>query len=898
MPPPATALCDSTRRVMFSATQSSALRVSVAPRWTPSSRRTFGRRSFHGLESSLSRAGRISPAARTAAATRSPSRDADAPVATAALVRTRRFEISTDRAARVRTRAANWPGLADADDAPRGGRGGGASKPARARKSGRGSRGEKSKPPGDSRRDRDEGSSGRTRRGGSKGGRGGRGGSKGGRGGSRGGSRGGGASRDAAVGIPTAPSDGSTAWRLFGVTLSLAEDPGKDSFEVTDAIRDAAARALGLPHLAGKRADGSHLLRDGDGYGVRLVRKSCDARKRNAPVFKYVVDVDDVCVNSAVVATGEIKPPVIARAPKRRERAPPRLRDDDDLEETDDDDDVSVSFDGTSDESSASLRDDDDRVVIVGLGPCGLFAALALTEQGVPVTVLERGQPVESRGRDIGALFARRRLNEDSNLCYGEGGAGTWSDGKLTTRIGRNGEDVRSVLRALVAFGAPEGILVAGKPHLGTDRLVRILRNAREYLTVNGAEILFGRTVERVVFEDDEAEPEAANAVNAAAGTRTKRVVGVWTVPNREPTAETSGDDDANKKPSPSFLRASRVVLASGHSARGLFEEMHGDGIALEYQSFAAGFRIEHPQALLDALQYGSELAPLAARGKGPLPVADYRLAHTCVGEGEDAEDAGDDRNKKKPAPARACYSFCMCPGGQIVPTSTDPSELCVNGMSFSGRNSAWANSGLVSPVAFEDALAFCAEKETTTSIDGVDVGDCTDVGDDLVRETSDAALLERAPLLGLDFQRKIERAAAVMGGGDLVVPVQTAPDFLAGRLGDVSSLPKSSYRLGVKPARLDLLYPKSITEAVKESLRAFEAQMPGYAGPSALLHAPEARTSSPVRIVRAAEDGQSVTAAGLFPAGEGAGYAGGIVSAAVDGIQAAGRVLEALERD
>lgn len=659
--------------------------------------------------------------------------------------------------------------------------------------------------------------------------------------------------------------------------MSLAEDSGKDSYEVTDAIRDAAARALGLPDLAGKREDGSHLLRDGDGYGVRLVRKSCDARKRDAPAFKYVVDVDDVAVNSAVVATGEIKPPTIARVPKRRERAPIEDEDEDeekdfsretfeDGESNESSDDEDSSFDEYDSRRALDRTSDgrDDRVVIVGMGPCGLFAALALTEQGIPVTVIERGQPVEARGRDIGALFARRVLNEDSNLCYGEGGAGTWSDGKLTTRIGRNGDDVRSVLRALVAFGAPEGILVAGKPHLGTDRLVRILRNAREYLIANGVEIRFGTTVEAVAFEDC--------AKELLGSARTRRVVGVRTAAN-----DGKSDDSA------SFIDASCVILASGHSARNLFEGMHRDAIALEYQPFAAGFRIEHPQALLDELQYGSTLAPLASRGKGPLPVADYRLAHTCVGDGR-VEDTSETSAKSA---GRACYSFCMCPGGQIVPTSTDPNELCVNGMSFSKRNSEWANSGLVSAVAFDDAFQFCAEKKRTRL-------DSTDGGEAANEEALLAALRSRAPLVGLDFQREIERAAAAMGGGDLVVPVQTAPDFLAGRLSDVASLPKSSYRLGVRPARLDLLYPEAITNAVRESLLAFDAQMPGYAGPEALLHAPEARTSSPVRVVRDGRDGQSVTAAGLFPAGEGAGYAGGIVSAAVDGIQAADKVVEA----
>jgi uncharacterized FAD-dependent dehydrogenase len=243
-------------------------------------------------------------------------------------------------------------------------------------------------------------------------------------------------------------------------------------------------------------------------------------------------------------------------------------------------------------------------------------------------------------------------------------------------------------------------------------------------------------------------------------------------------------------------------------------------------------------------------------------------------------------------AGGRACYSFCMCPGGQIVPTSTNPKELCVNGMSFSKRNSEWANSGLVSSISFADAREFVDAdrrdaRETPTGATETKTNDAS----------PEILLRDRSALVGVDFQRLIERKAAVMGGGDLVVPVQTVPDFLEGRLSDASSLPRSSYRLGVRPARLDLLYPEHITRAFKESLLAFDAQMPGYAGKDALLHAPETRTSSPVRVVRDAEDGQSVTAFGFFPAGEGAGYAGGIISAAVDGIKAADAVMRQLQR-
>jgi len=653
---------------------------------------------------------------------------------------------------------------------------------------------------------------------------GGRGAKRGGRGGGRGGRGGGSKAQSPPPKKKDLTADGSSAWRIFDVKLPLETDPGKDSFEVTDALRDEACKALGLP-VGRSREDGTHLLKDGETYGVRVVRKSCDARKVGDVGFSYVLDVDDVCVDSATVAGGSIKKLDIRPKPKKLERV-----------RRDWDDEVALDFDSDSplleapNTPSRSSTDDDERVVVVGLGPAGLFAALALTEAGVPVTVLERGQPVESRGRDIGALFARRVLDADSNLCYGEGGAGTWSDGKLTTRIGRNSDDVRVVLKSLVAFGAPPEILVTGKPHLGTDRLVRVLRNAREYLVSKGAEIRFGCTVDQILFENTEDVGDG----------RVKRACGVVVRQNGSET--------------PERLESNAVILASGHSARNLMEHLLTDGIELKYQPFAAGFRIEHPQVLLNELQYGEDLAPLASKGKGPLPVADYRLAHQCKSTGEVSDVPGAEYTQ------RACYSFCMCPGGQIVPTSTVPTELCVNGMSFSKRGSRWANSGLVSTITESDAAPFCTAPG-------------------------------REALAGLDFQRHIERKASEMGGGDLTVPVQTAPDFIEGKATLVSDLPTSSYRLGVVPARLDLLYPPAVTDAVRESLIAFDRKMPGFAGPSALLHAPEARTSSPVRVVRDTESYQSATAAGLFPVGEGAGYAGGIVSAAVDGLLAAGRV-------
>ena len=595
------------------------------------------------------------------------------------------------------------------------------------------------------------------------------------------------AARDAPIG---------TAWRVYDVYVPLHLDAGKDSHAATRAVRDAVGKILGLKAAL-----------ELDDAGVRVYRKTCDARA-DPPGFSYVIDVDD----DAIVRAGGAFRPIRARAKKVE-----RIREEDErtveygLNAVDAANAyVRAPTRGVREDVTRDSRSD-GCVVVIGLGPAGLFAALALAEAGIKVTVVERGQPVETRGKDIGALFARRQLNAESNLCYGEGGAGTWSDGKLTTRIGRNGDRVRSVFRALVRFGAPESILVDGKPHLGTDRLVRILRTARHYLESIGVEFLFGEKATRV---NRDSVTGAAASVTLASG---------------------------------EIVRCASVVLAAGHSSRQLMEALHEDGVKLSYQSFAAGFRIEHPQGLLDTIQYGSKYAGYVDNGKGPLPVADYRVANTV----EDGVAAG-----------RACYSFCMCPGGQIVPTSTVEGELCINGMSFSKRASKWANSGLVSAISEADAAPFA------------------EVGYE--------------PLCGVSFQRHIEREAAIMGGGSLVVPVQTAEDFLLERVSKREVLPSSSYRLGVTPAPLHELYPPAVTAAIRESLARFDKQLPGFAGSQALIHAPEARTSSPVRIDRDKETMCSVSMDGLYPTGEGAGYAGGIVSAAVDGLAAADAILRA----
>ena len=485
-------------------------------------------------------------------------------------------------------------------------------------------------------------------------------------------------------------------------------------------------------------------------------------------------------------------------------------------------------------------------VVVVGAGPAGLFAALELVRSGAAVTIVERGQPVEKRGKDIGQLMNRRKiLDGDSNFCYGEGGAGTWSDGKLTTRVGGSrAADVRSVLETMVDNGAPDRILVDSKPHLGTDRLISILKSLRQQLMEAGATFAFGRRVLSLEMKDG-------------------RAVGVNLAPE--------GVGQSNFETIP----ADSVVMAPGHSARELIESLADSGVPLLPKTFAVGLRVEHPQELINEIQcvgaaaardllrccYATRsccrcrtpLDPLPrykkfadnVAPKGKLPVADY----TCKTEVPDESMNGDSERGKRPV-----YSFCMCPGGQVVPTSVRADELCVNGMSFSRRNSKWANSALVAYVSEAELAPFAAE----------------------------------GALAGVAFQRQCEQRAAVLGGGDLVAPVQRVTDYLAGvDLPEGATLPSSSYRLGVKAARLDEgLFPDKVTEAIKAALLTFDKQMPGFITDQALLHGVETRTSSPVQIKRNRDTLECDEVKGLFPTGEGAGQAGGIVSAAVDGMR------------
>jgi len=505
-------------------------------------------------------------------------------------------------------------------------------------------------------------------------------------------------------------------------------------------------------------------LRDGDLRGFTIFRRAIDARKKSAIQLAYALDLD-LHDETAVLA---------------------RHRGDRHLQPTPDMDYRFVPRPtGTH-----------KRPVVIGAGPCGLFATLILAQMGMRPILLERGKLVRERTKDTWGLWRRSVLNPESNVQFGEGGAGTFSDGKLYSQVRDPEYRARKALTEFVKAGAPEEILYVSRPHIGTFRLVTMVESLRASIEALGGEY---RLQSKVTDLDIETGPNGARHLRGVV---------------------LEGGE---------HIATDQLVLAVGHSARDTFAMLHERGVYIEAKPFSIGARIEHPQSLIDRARYG------AFAGHKILGAADYRLVHHC-------------------ANGRAVYSFCMCPGGTVVAATSEPGRVVTNGMSQYSRNERNANSAIVVGISPADYPG--------------------------------------GPLAGIDFQRHWEEQAFIAGGGTYAAPAQLVGDFLAGRPSTRLGSVVPSYRPGVTPADLSTCLPDYAVAAIREALPAFDRQIKGFATADATLTGVETRTSSPIRIKRD-DTFQSLNTNGLFPAGEGAGYAGGILSAAIDGI----RVAEAAAR-
>ena len=520
-----------------------------------------------------------------------------------------------------------------------------------------------------------------------------------------------------------------------------------------EALRAAILQRLGLA--------------DDDLVGFSIFKRSYDARKKHALLLIYALDVE-VKDEAALLK---------------------KFRNDRHLAPTPD---MEYTFVG---HAPADLA---ERPIVVGFGPCGIFAALVLAQMGFRPIVLERGKAVRERTQDTWGLWRKKVLNPESNVQFGEGGAGTFSDGKLYSQIKDPKHLGRKVLTEFVKAGAPDEILYVSKPHIGTFRLVGMVEAMRHEIEALGGEIRFQQRVTDVLLEDG--------------SDGRKQIAGV---------ALASGE----------VLRSRHVVLALGHSARDTFEMLHQRGVYMEAKPFSIGFRIEHPQSLIDRARLGPNA------GNPILGAADYKLVHHAKN-------------------GRSVYSFCMCPGGTVVAATSEPGRVVTNGMSQYSRNERNANAGIVVGITPADFPS-----------------------DD--------------PLAGIELQRKLEERAFELGGGDYEAPGQLVGDFLEGKPSTKLGNVEPSYKPGVHLTDLASVLPDYAIEAIREALPAFDKQIKGFAMKDAVLTGVETRTSSPVRITRG-DDFQSLNVKGLYPAGEGAGYAGGILSAGVDGI----KVAEAVARD
>ncbi|KPQ29180.1 MAG: putative FAD-dependent dehydrogenase [Marinobacter excellens HL-55] len=522
---------------------------------------------------------------------------------------------------------------------------------------------------------------------------------------------------------------------------------------------EAALRAAILQRLA---------LRDQELLNFTVFKRSYDARKKNSEIkFVYIIDLD-VQDEANVLA---------------------RYADDNHVRQAPDTGYYPVG------QAPANLQ---ERPIVVGLGPCGLFAALLLAQMGFRPIVLERGKDVRRRTKDTWALWRKKQLSPESNVQFGEGGAGLFSDGKLYSQIKDPKFYGRKVMAEFVKAGAPEEILYVSKPHIGTFRLTGVVSQMRDEIISLGGEIRFEQKVTDVILEDGQVK-----GVELANGER---------------------------------LTSRHVVMALGHSARDSFRMLHKRGVYLEAKPFAIGFRIEHPQSLIDHARLGKYA------GHPALGAADYKLVYHASN-------------------GRAVYSFCMCPGGTVVAATSEPGRVVTNGMSQYSRNERNANSGIV--------VNIDPEKDFP--------GDA---------------------LAGVELQEQLESKAYVLGGSDYCAPAQLVGDFIAGKPSETLGEVEPSYKPGILLGDLATALPDYAIDAIREALPAFGRQIRGFDRADAVLTGIETRTSSPVRITRDRDSLQSLNTRGLYPAGEGAGYAGGILSAGVDGIKVAEAVAKAMLAD
>ncbi len=524
-----------------------------------------------------------------------------------------------------------------------------------------------------------------------------------------------------------------------------------------DALRRELCRLLGIKP--------DELLQ------FKVIKRSPDARQRSGVNFHYIID-----------ASVKEEARHQARWSKLRqiEAAP----------------DTAYHFDLTPRPGPA------DRPIIVGTGPCGLFCGLILARLGWKPILLERGMAAGPRAKEVMAFWrSGGTLDPDNNTQFGEGGAGTFSDGKLYTRIKDKANRMRFLLDEMVAHGAPEDILTNGRPHIGTDRLIKMVTSIRKEMESLGAEFRFSTRVTDLIVSET---PE-------------RQVLGV-------------------KLSDGSELRSGTVVMAVGHSARDIFSVLHTRGVFLEQKSFSVGLRIEHPQALVDKARWGCHA------GNPALGAAYYSHSHHASN-------------------GRACYTFCMCPGGLVVAAASEPNHLVTNGMSSYSRSESNANTALMVEILPSDY----------------------DTAHPLAKELGPGH-----PLAGIHYQRWLEERAFKLGGSNYHAPVQMVGDFLTGKTPRPPMSVVPSYRPGVTPAQLSDCLPAFVTQAIREGITAFDQDIPGYAHPEAVLTGVETRSSSPIRVTRDDDSLQSLNTPGLYPGGEGAGYAGGIISAAVDGMKIA----------